>query len=278
MSHALQSDLYGNQVVTNPQGEPMFRCGHDRANWYLNRGLAERIDEFTLRLTFAPKGNGYRDDPFYMQGRKNECVVCGRKDQLSRHHVVPHCYRTHMSDDIKSASYHDVLALCIDCHQVYENRHSAELRQNLSEQYNAPVEGTGLLVDNLSLWARGAAKALVFYAEKIPPDRIEELRGRVRCFFGRNLSNDEMVEFIDMMNGFKNVRRGPHYKSHGQIVMEQVEDVQGFVEMWRQNFLDTMQPKHMPVGWDVKRDVFRKNDRHPMPDEGSWTNQTSTNS
>ena len=51
-------------------------------------------------------------------------------------------------------------------------------------------------------------------------------------------------------------------KSHGEIVVEKLllegkDAVQGFVEMWREHFLEHAKPKYMPKHWDVKRPASR---------------------
>ena len=47
-----------------------------------------------------------------------------------------------------------------------------------------------------------------------------------------------------------------HYIQHGQSVVAAVtakgpEELRAFVVMWRQHFLDTMRPAHLPTGWSV---------------------------
>ena len=57
--------------------------------WYLDRRLAEQIDEHSIKLTFDPKGPGHMNDPniYYLEDRQNHCVVCGSTRNIISHHV-----------------------------------------------------------------------------------------------------------------------------------------------------------------------------------------------
>jgi len=51
---------------------------------------------------------------------------------------------------------------------------------------------------------------------------------------------------------------------HGSDVIKKIieeggdEALANFIKMWRQNFLDSLEPKHMPDGWDVDHKITRK--------------------
>jgi len=44
-------------------------------------------------------------------------VVCAAALGLHRYSVVPHTYRTHLPERIKSRASHDIVLLCTPCHQ-----------------------------------------------------------------------------------------------------------------------------------------------------------------
>ena len=85
--------LYGNCKVYSPDNQLMFRCLEKKIKWYLDRGLAELIEEspLSIRLKFEPKGKGERIDKLKVE-RNNICVVCGVTDLsiLTKHHIVPY--------------------------------------------------------------------------------------------------------------------------------------------------------------------------------------------
>jgi hypothetical protein len=250
MSFPVENSIYGNQVVVNARGEIMFRCKNERADWYLSRNLAQRLNDTTVQLTFEPKGNGYAGDDFYTQQRENKCVVCGVTEELSKHHVVPQCYRTHFPEDVKASSSHDIVPLCLECHSIYEERYALELRQHLEKEYNAPVNG-------LTIPAMGQMKALAYYSDRIPPSRIQDLLSQVHRLFKPGMTLEEIKDFVLQVECFEQIQ-GKLHKTHGQCVAEQVDDIQSFAEMWRSHFVTSMSPKYLPKNWDICRPVQRK--------------------
>lgn len=110
-----------------PDGELLSNCDFKKAQWYIDRDLADKINDnpFTIRLKFEPNGrtNSHKpqaelyDDNFYTVDRKNICVCCGKDKEYSRFHVVPTLYRTNFPDELKSHRSHDIVLLCFACHE-----------------------------------------------------------------------------------------------------------------------------------------------------------------
>lgn len=44
--------------------------------------------------------------------------MCGQEGEYLRHSIVPHCYRQHFPPAMKSHLSHDVVLLCVGCHQI----------------------------------------------------------------------------------------------------------------------------------------------------------------
>lgn len=88
--------------------------------WYLSRGLGTLVgtDPLTVQLQFEPKGRGHADDAYYLSEKDNICCVCGAGEHYLRHSIVPHCYRQHFPEHMKSHLSHDIVLLCVGCHQV----------------------------------------------------------------------------------------------------------------------------------------------------------------
>ena len=85
------------------------------------KGLAtlEGEDPLVVRLTFA-----HRDDDqhkgsaqFFSTARVNRCVTCGEGSHYLRWRVVPGCYRKALPVEMKSHRSHDVVLLCVGCHE-----------------------------------------------------------------------------------------------------------------------------------------------------------------
>lgn len=75
----------------------------------------------TIKLNFEPSGRGITafdgqkdDDEFYVEYRKNICVVCGHDKNYLRYQIIPSMYRMFFPDKYKSHRSHDVLLLCFN--------------------------------------------------------------------------------------------------------------------------------------------------------------------
>lgn len=243
----LKRSLYENCCVRDKNGDIIFYSSIKRARWYLKRNLATILNEdpLEIKLTFETNGKGNFGDEFYLQQRKNVCVVCGQNESgINRHHIVPSSFRRHLPNYIKDHSYHDVVPLCPTCHEQYE-KHSNELRLKLEAEYSAPVSGAydkDLYID----FEHGQAYARTLlgkHRNKIPPERAQELLAFIKELFGTtNLIHVASVEFDR-----------PRTEPQGKIVVDKLTDVQAFISRWRQHFLDTMKPTHMPLFWRVDR-------------------------
>jgi len=134
--------IYGNCKVLSPENILMFRCDFKKANWYLSRNLGEVVEEepLTIRLKFEPKGLGNHNKEWGLSEMSNKCVVCGDKEFLTKHHVVPHSYRRFFPIEIKSHNFHDVLSVCVGCHADYELM-ADDLKLEISENFDAPLSG-----------------------------------------------------------------------------------------------------------------------------------------
>ncbi len=248
---SLKTPQYNDCEVIHPDGHLMFRCHKSKIDWYLDRNLGVKISDCAIKLTFTPKGRGNANDAYHLQRMENRCVVCGDTNELTRHHVVPYCYRKFFPEEIKSHRCYDILALCVKCHSEYEY-HALNLKRNLAGKYSAPIDGLGITYYKELHIARKAASALFLHKEKIPIQRQNELLERIKLYLGKD-PNDE--DLNDLHNN--NPYNFENFVGHGEIVVGQISDIQTFVKEWRQHFLDTMKPQFMPNNWCVDRPVYR---------------------
>lgn len=164
---------------------------------YLRRNLAEVVDENppAIVLLFEPKGRPEdEDNDFYIQSKKNICVGCGEENHYLRYRVIPSCYRVHFPEHLKSHRSHDIVLLCVDCHEI---AHSAaeKHKKRVAAEFGIPlfihkVVDSSQATDTSTLSAsvvhaedagvsplelRTAAMALLRHGPKMPPKRREEL-------------------------------------------------------------------------------------------------------
>lgn len=254
MGQSTRSKPYGNCKVLNDAGELIFRCDDKKAEWYLSRNLAVQVasNPRTIRLTFEPQGPGNKGDIFYLQDKENKCIVCGSQTELTRHHIVPHGYRKYFPEELKVHRGYDVALLCVPCHNTYE-RYAHELKKVIATKYGIAVDGKPAVVNKPALKARNAALTLLQHRPRIPQDRTEHLLDYLRAYFSKqDITEDDIVVASRLPAA---VTRIEDQVLPGKYIVERLEDIAGFVKMWRQHFVTTMQPRHLPVGWGVEREV-----------------------
>lgn len=252
MTKPKSSPIYSNCLLLTPDGVPMCRCGDNRAEWYLERGLGIKVsdDPLTVRLKFVPKGLGKAGDPYYLSWKENRCVCCGTYDGINRHHIVPHCFRQYFPENVKNHSSYDIVPLCIPCHERYEEQ-AFKLKQKLADDYNCSLQGKGAKFDHDLLRVKKAATAIVRHSKVIPPERLAVLWGILREHYGSEVNDDQLMR----ADNLDPLLKDNDYKPYGQYVVESVPDLHQFVVMWRKHFIETMEPQFMPVHWDINRQL-----------------------
>lgn len=242
--------IYGNCQVLSPEGILMFRCDNKKANWYLNRNLAEVVNSspLTIKLNFQPRGLGNHNKEFGLTEMNNKCVCCGTEEYLTRHHVVPYCYRKFFPLKLKSHNFHDVLSLCVSCHEKYE-RSADRLKEFLANEYNAPINGETIDNKDLIKVSKIASTLLKEDLSKLPKSRIHELKSTIKSKSNiKRLTSKKLEELAKLKITILE-------RTHGQIVMEQITDIQSFVEMWRDHFVTNNKCQYLPRDWSVKTKI-----------------------
>ncbi len=239
--------IYGNYQVKSPEGILMFRCDERKANWYLSRDLAEVISKepLTIKLKFKPKGLGNHDKTFGLTEMKNICVNCGKTSELNRHHVVPYCYRKYFPLKLKSHNFHDVLSLCVGCHEKYE-RQADKLKEFLSIEHNAPINGETIDNKELMKYSKMAMTLIKEDINQIPRKRVNHLKNSIKSHFGiKRLTKKKLEEISGIKATIIN-------RTHGEIVISKISDIQSFVEMWRNHFVENNSCQYLPKDWSIK--------------------------
>jgi hypothetical protein len=238
-------EVYGNFKVQSPDGILMFRCDEKKVNWYIKRNLAEFVDDSTIRLIFIPKGLGNHNKEFGLSQMKNHCVVCNTQNYLTRHHVVPFCYRRYFPLELKSHNFHDVLLMCVSCHDSYERR-ADELKRKVSEKYEAPINGEIIKNNDLVKYSKISTTLLYKDVSSIPKSRIKILKREIKNHFGiKRLTTKRLKSISEIKSSLTT-------KTHGEIVVGKINDFQVFIEMWRKHFVDNTSAKYLPENWSVK--------------------------
>lgn len=247
--NTLKRDLYDNCVVRDLASDIIFYASKKRCKWYLDRSLAVILnpEPLEIQLTFQTKGKGNFGDDFYQQVRENICVVCGTSDALTRHHIIPFCFRRWMSDEIKNHSYHDVLLLCSEDHERYEE-HALELKKKIAHEYKAPINGIWVSSEEEYIAKHKAvsiAKTLLKHANKIPNERKIYLIEKIKESLGINEVDLEVIAGMKFDS--------PAVQSLGAIVVSRLTNLEAFLIMWREHFVSSMSPQCLPKNWRADR-------------------------
>ncbi|XP_021746021.1 protein RRP6-like 3 [Chenopodium quinoa] len=207
-----KAPVYHNCRIYASDGRLLCYCDHKKLEWYLSRNLAKVMDDNpqAIMLLFEPKGRPEdEDNDFYIQSKRNLCVSCGENKHYLRYRIIPSCYRMHFPEHLKSHRSHDIVLLCVDCHEVahaaaekYKKLVAAEYRIPL---YVTKVVDSGQLqhtetpelqdqeVGVSPLQLRTAAMALLRHGPRMPSKRHEELVKVVRTYYGgREISHEDL--------------------------------------------------------------------------------------
>jgi hypothetical protein len=251
MSHnskkqSLSKSLYDNVPVYGQDGKLMFYASNRKTSWYLQRNLAViRSEEpFEIQLTFETNGPGNANDECLLQIRDNICVVCGSEKELTRHHVVPYSFRKFFPSQVKDYDHYDILLLCVECHERYENFANA-LKDKIAKEHSVPTNGVfDAETANNYRKARAYARTLLNHRNKIPEERAQVLLDKIKSYL--NVNNPDLLAISNTIFEFE-------VKTLGEIVVSKLTDVDTFIQMWRAHFINNMSPKFLPPNWDINR-------------------------
>ncbi|XP_051252166.1 exonuclease 3'-5' domain-containing protein 2 isoform X2 [Dicentrarchus labrax] len=257
---ARKSPLYDNCFLHAPDNQPLCTCDKKKAKWYLDKGIGvlQSEDPFVVRLLFEPSGRPDSQQDYYLTAKENLCVVCGKADSYIRKNIVPHEYRRHFPTEMKDHNSHDILLLCTSCHAA-SNVHDGFLKQQLAEEFAAPQgceDGVRLLEDSDRRRVRSAARALLTAGDGLPEQRREELQALIKSFLDVNEEKELTDEALQQAAGLETRIFNEAYVPHGlKVVRAHAEQgLRGLMDLerhWRQHFLTTMQPRHLPPLWSV---------------------------
>ncbi|XP_020973967.1 protein RRP6-like 3 isoform X1 [Arachis ipaensis] len=205
-----KAPVYHNCRIFANDGRLLCYCDKKKLEWYLSRDLAKLVDKDppAIMLLFEPKGRPEdEDNDFYIQSKRNICVGCGEGSHYLRYRIIPSCYRMHFPEHLKSHRSHDIVLLCVDCHEI---AHAAaeKYKRKIAAEFGIPLyvqrvvhpeqEPNIQIEEGVSpLQLRTAAMALIRHGPRMPQNRREELTEFVlqvvkRYYGGREISEEDL--------------------------------------------------------------------------------------
>lgn len=220
--------IYDNFNVYSPNGELMFKANKRKLTWYLKKDLAQVIsnDPLAIKLKFKPKGLGLYGKE--LEDIKNICCVCGTDNKLTRHHVLPHCFKKYLPQKYKSHQNTNVVCLCRDCHNQYEIK-ADKVKKELIDKAMPPEKRASETV------LRSLAKTYFKYNQSIPIKVKDEIIKKISEILGKKPTEDDIIELVDSPDP-------DPYK----IVVDSIEDIDEFVALWRNHFLKNNPIAYLP--------------------------------
>lgn len=241
--------LYDNCKMLSPEGEFMSFVSEKRAMWYVKNDLAiiQKSDPLCIKINFEPSFSDFKD--VLIDKRENKCCSCGSGDNLTKHHVIPYCFRKHFPKKLKSRRSFDILPLCLKCHKNYEQK-AWELKKKIAEKYNVEMDKD--IKNYFSKDAADACKASIALRSSfsIPPERVSELIGKIIDVHGRDFC-PSMMEELSLKKRFALIKQSS--TSYGRKVVDEIlkrdECLEEFINMWREHFLKNVNPRFLPESW-----------------------------
>ncbi|KAH6922111.1 hypothetical protein HPB50_009528 [Hyalomma asiaticum] len=154
---------------------------------------------------------------------------------------------------MKNHISHDILLLCLHCHQI-SNLRDTSLRRALAKECNAPIEGgvSGKVTDDRQLRSvRSAGRALLAARNTLPEDRVALLEDVLKKHFGVDKVTSDIVKAASEID---TRIYNEEFVPHGLKVVEHFKSTTGLVSFemrWRQHFLDSMKPRYLPAMWST---------------------------
>jgi len=234
--------IYSNCALYDEKGL-LCRCSYQRAHWYVKKGLASVISEqpYGVLLNFDPGVPVEDREIIYAVHKENICCVCGNSDigQLTRHHIVPFCFRKHFPPNYKSCLSHDVMPVCIDCHTAYHKHATVKIDDMFEHcpEIHVARARKRHLQKTLRICRATSLNTL-------PEGRQEELIRKLYSQWSTKLTVEEITD--------RCLKEKEIIKNDAQIYVEQLKmSLDDFVRFWRLDFVETMSPGFLPKGWSL---------------------------
>lgn len=225
---------YDNIKMFSKEGVFLAYTDLKKKNWYLKRKLAivKNEKDFQLLFNAGGEGNVERND-YYRIPLENKCIVCGTKEELTRHHIVPSEFRKHFSKELKSHSSFDLKILCHTCHSNYHIE-GDKYKLTLLKKYGLEHH------EEIRQKLRSYVKAILNHKEKIPAVKLMKLKYFIKT--NSNINIENRIESEKIIRNWEHVSK--------RVVKKATQrNLNNFIIGWRKHFIETTKPKFIEQTW-----------------------------
>lgn len=253
MKRQTKNKHYSKVLVLAPDKTPLNGTSKRKADWYVKRNLAEDIDtepyegfDRVIRLTFMPK-KITAGTKFHTQVLHDQCVCCGKEQDLTLHHVVPASIRKYFPDKHKTHQHGWCVLLCNDHHDEAEHL-ARELYSSYFDKINKMTRNTTHAINHKTLRRLRSLKHNKvtqkideqFVIRSIQQVSTIEKARKISTATLNELIEEECIKAKEAEREIKRKYKEEYIKQNGGP--EQVK------QMFKQAFLE-LEPKCLPHGF-----------------------------
>jgi hypothetical protein len=135
---------------------------------------------------------------------------------------------------------------------IRDKKHDA-FKVSLIDKYDLDIDQSPPKEsDRINTKLRSISNALLKYKSFINIERIISMENEIKQFLNKDVIDNNDIEYVYNLSSSKT-----HYNTlESDIIMKWKEKLESinideFIVMWRQHFIDSMKPKYMPKGWNI---------------------------
>ena len=96
------------------------------------------------------------------------------------------------------------------------------------------------------------ARTLIGDVSDIPNNRIKSLRQEIKIYFGiKRLTLARLEKISETKSTILK-------RTHGEIVVSKIDNLQEFVQLWRKHFIENNECKFLPENWNINHEICLK--------------------
>ncbi|CAH9089271.1 unnamed protein product [Cuscuta europaea] len=259
-----KSPVYDNCRIYTSDGRFLSFCARRKLEWYLKKNLARLVEEDppAIMLMFEPKRRPEDEDKdFCYENKQNVCVRCGEGDRYLRYRIIPLCYIKHFPEHFNSYRYHNLVLLCVDCHEIARVA-GERYKEKIAEEIGIPLF--------VSKDVDGSSQNKKFDMKHPPPDfaasdnNNQESNSDIICIpvvseNGNISTESDLVVQSDESVSSEQLKEsmwghGPHGKRVVESILKEHGDegIREFIQRWRESFVEAIHPRFLPARWNSK--------------------------